>query len=680
LGLSGFYSIYRECQNIALSPNKTGVSAKSYTSTDYTCGMALFTLHNAHLAFGLAPLLNGADFAIETRERIGLIGRNGAGKSSLLKVISGALALDDGAIAQQGGLRVATVPQEPVFDSNTTVFDAVSNGVAVARELRNRYETLASEGGDEHELADIQHDIDAHDGWAWESKVDATLSQLNLDAQTLVATLSGGLKKRVAIAQALVGSPDVLLLDEPTNHLDLAAIAWLENLLTNFKGSAVIISHDRAFLDNVVTRIVELDRGKLTGFPGNYEAYEVQKAQQLEFEATVNAKFDKYLAQEEVWIRQGVQARRTRNEGRVRRLESLRDTRSERRNVLGRVKLDITSGAQSGKMIAELTDVSKKYGDKVIVRDFTSTILRGDKIGLVGPNGIGKTTLLKLILGQIAPDSGKIRTGMNMQIAYFDQMRDGLNEEATLGEFISPGSDWIEVGTKRTHVMTYLTDFLFTPERAKAQVKALSGGERNRLLLARHFAKEANVLVLDEPTNDLDIDTLELLEEKLANYEGTVFIVSHDRRFLDNVVTSCLVAEGNGLWREYEGGITDWQAQVKVMAQMQEAAGVAAPAAGKSSMDAAIAENNRRVAAPPAAPVVAAKPAVKLSYKDQRELDSLPGKIEALEKEQAEINKTLAEGSIFQKDPKGAAVLAKRASEIDDLLMVAMERWETLGG
>lgn len=644
--------------------------------------MALYTLQNAHLAFGLAPLLNGADFAIETRERIGLIGRNGAGKSSLLKVISGTLALDDGAIAQQGGLRVATVPQEPVFDADTTVFDAVSNGVSVARELRNRYETLASEGGDEHELSDIQHDIDAHDGWAWESKVEATLSQLNLNADTLVSTLSGGLKKRVAIAQALVGSPDVLLLDEPTNHLDLAAIAWLEGLLTSFKGSAVIISHDRAFLDNVVTRIVELDRGKLTGFPGNYEAYETQKAQQLEFEATVNAKFDKFLAQEEVWIRQGVQARRTRNEGRVRRLEALRDTRSERRNVLGRVKLDITSGNQSGKMIAELTDVSKKYGDKVIVKDFTSTILRGDKIGLVGPNGIGKTTLLKLILGQIQPDSGKIRTGMNLQIAYFDQMRDGLNEEATLGEFISPGSDWIEVGTKRTHVMTYLTDFLFTPERAKAQVKALSGGERNRLLLARHFAKEANVLVLDEPTNDLDIDTLELLEEKLASYEGTVFIVSHDRRFLDNVVTSCLVAEGNGLWREYEGGITDWQAQVKVMAQMQEVAqatsGAGALPSVKNSMDAAIAENNRRVAAPPASAPAAKISAAKLGYKDQRELDGLPAKIEALEKEQTEINARLADGAIFQSDPKVAMEMSKRTGDIDELILEAMARWEEL--
>jgi len=640
--------------------------------------MALFTLHNAHLAFGLAPLLNGADFAIETRERIGLIGRNGAGKSSLLKVIAGTLALDDGAIAQQGGLRVATVPQEPVFDADTTVFDAVSIGVSRARELRDQYETLAAEGGDEHTLSDIQHDIDAHDGWAWESKVEATLSQLNLNADTVVATLSGGLKKRVAIAQALVGSPDVLLLDEPTNHLDLAAIAWLENLLVSFKGSAVIISHDRTFLDNVVTRIVELDRGKLTGFPGNYEAYETQKAQQLEFEATVNAKFDKYLAQEEVWIRQGVQARRTRNEGRVRRLESLRDTRSDRRNVLGRVKLDITSGAQSGKMIAELTDVSKKYGDKVIVKDFTGTILRGDKIGLVGPNGIGKTTLLKLILGQIQPDSGKIRTGLNMQIAYFDQMRDGLDEEATLGEFISPGSDWIEVGTKRTHVMTYLTDFLFTPERAKAQVKALSGGERNRLLLARHFAKEANVLVLDEPTNDLDIDTLELLEEKLANYDGTVFIVSHDRRFLDNVVTSCLVAEGNGLWREYEGGITDWQAQVKVMAQMQEAAGAQTAPTTKSSMDAAIAENNRRVAAPPAAAAAIVKPAAKLSYKDQRELDGLPAKIEALEKEQADINALLANGRIFQSDPKRANEVSKRSGELDVLIHDAMARWDAL--
>ena len=633
---------------------------------DYTLRMALLTLQNAHLAFGLAALLDGADFAVETRERIGLIGRNGAGKTSLLKVLAGVQALDDGAMAQQSGLRVTTVPQEPVFAPDSTVFDAVAEGLGHVRALRGRYETMTAAGGDAHELADLQHEIDALDGWTWESRVATTLTQLSLDAETRVATLSGGLKKRVAIARALVATPDLLLLDEPTNHLDLAAIAWLEELLRNFKGSAVIISHDRAFLDNVVTRIIELDRGKLTTFPGNYAAYETQKAAQLEFEATVNAKFDKLLAQEEVWIRKGVEARRTRNEGRVRRLEALRLTRAARRETLGRVKLEITSGAQSGKVIAELTDVSKAFGDKVIVKNFTATILRGDKVGLVGPNGIGKTTLLKLILGELAPDSGKIRTGMNMQIAYFDQMRDALDENATLGEFISPGSDWIEVGGKRTHVMTYLQDFLFPPERANAPVKMLSGGERNRLLLARHFAKEANVLVLDEPTNDLDIDTLELLEDKLANYEGTVFIVSHDRRFLDNVVTSCLVAEGNGLWREYEGGITDWQAQARVMASLvaPEQAAATARAAGSAPA--------RNTSAEPA------KARAKLSYKEQRELDALPGRIEALETEQTELNTLLADGAIFQSDPKRAAEAAKRVGELDELIFAAMEQWEAL--
>ncbi len=636
--------------------------------------MALLTLQNAHLAFGLAALLDGADFAIESRERIGLIGRNGAGKTSLLKVLAGRQTLDDGVLAQQSGLRVATVPQEPVFAAGVSVFDAVAEGLAPVRALRQRYETLSAAGGDAHALADLQHEIDALDGWTWESRVTATLTQLGLDAATAVATLSGGLKKRVAIARALVASPDLLLLDEPTNHLDLAAIAWLEELLRGFKGSAVIISHDRAFLDNVVTRIVELDRGKLTTFPGNYAAYETQKAAQHEFEATVNAKFDKLLAQEEVWIRKGVEARRTRNEGRVRRLESLRLQRAARRETLGRVKLDISSGAQSGKVIAELTDVSKSFGDpssssgqaKVIVKNFTATILRGDKVGLVGPNGIGKTTLLKLILGELAPDSGKIRTGANLQIAYFDQMRDALDENATLGEFISPGSDWIEVGGKRTHVMTYLQDFLFPPERANAPVRMLSGGERNRLLLARHFAKEANVLVLDEPTNDLDIDTLELLEDKLASYEGTVFIVSHDRRFLDNVVTSCLVAEGNGLWREYEGGITDWQAQARVMASLAAPEPVSTPARNEP---APVARN---------ASPEPAKTRGKLSYKEQRELDALPGRIEALEAEQGELNVLLADGAIFQSDPKRATIAAKRVGELDELILAAMEQWEAL--
>jgi ABC transport system ATP-binding/permease protein len=663
--------------------------------------MALLTLHNAQLAFGLAPLLEGVDFAIESRERIGLIGRNGAGKSSLLKVLAGTQGLDDGVIARQSGVRTTYVPQEPQFSDDATVFDAVADGVAEARELRERYETLsASPDADAHALADIQHEIDALSGWTWESEVETTLTQLSLSGETRVATLSGGLKKRVAIARALVASPDVLMLDEPTNHLDLAAIAWLEDLLKNFKGSAVIISHDRTFLDNVVTRIVELDRGKLTTYPGNYAAYETQKSAQLEFESTVNAKFDKFLAQEEVWIRKGVEARRTRNEGRVLRLERLRTQRAARRDTLGRVKLDITSGEKSGKIIAELTDVCKAFPstssgqapstgsghaarEKVIVKDFTATILRGDKVGLVGSNGIGKTTLLKLILGEIKPDSGKLRTGVNMQIAYFDQMREKLDEEATLAEFISPGSDWIEVGTLRTHVMTYLQNFLFPPERAKAQVKMLSGGERNRLLLARHFAQEANVLVLDEPTNDLDIDTLELLEEKLANYEGTVFIVSHDRRFLDNVVTSCIVAEGNGLWREYEGGITDWQAQAKLMESLASPLppGEGARRAGEGKN----VSTDSHLAAPQSVNPVRGelveprtRQKQKLSYKEQRELDELPAKIEALEREQTELNAQLAEGSIFRTDPKRASEISKRAGELDELILEAMTKWEVL--
>ncbi len=654
--------------------------------------MALLTLHRAQLAFGLAPLLDHVDFAIETRERIGLIGRNGAGKSSLLKVLAGTQTLDDGDIARQSGVRTAYVPQEPQFAVDVSVFDAVAEGVSAARDLRERYESLSAEAdADQHELSDIQHEIELLDGWTWESRVEATLSQLSLTPATKVATLSGGLKKRVALAQALVAAPDVLMLDEPTNHLDLASIAWLEELLRSFKGSAVIISHDRAFLDNVVTRIVELDRGQLTTFPGNYAAYEATKAAQLEFESTVNAKFDKFLAQEEVWIRKGVEARRTRNEGRVLRLERLRTQRAARRDTLGRVKLDLSSGEKSGKVIAELTDVCKSFVDattgqeKVIVKDFTATVLRGDKVGLVGPNGIGKTTLLKLILGQLSPDSGKLRTGVNLQIAYFDQMRDALDEEATLAEFISPGSDWIETGTLRTHVMTYLQNFLFPPERAKAQVKMLSGGERNRLLLARHFAKEANVLVLDEPTNDLDIDTLELLEDKLANYEGTVFIVSHDRRFLDNVVTSCIVAEGDGLWREYEGGITDWQAQAKVMATLSAAA-VADGARSNTStgvssavMPRKVDVSNRNGNTSSSTKAAASAPQKqKLSFKEQRELDELPKKIEALEKEQTEINSQLADGEIFRTDPKRAAEISKRTGEIDELILEAMTKWEAL--
>lgn len=635
----------------------------------YTLPMAWLTLTDASLAFGMAPLLDHVDLAIERGERIGLIGRNGTGKSSLLAVLAGTRALDDGARTVQSGLVLASVAQEPRFAPEATAFDALAEGLAEIVAARRRFEERAAASAPPEELAALTQFLDQHGGWAWEGQIDNALTQLGLAADTRVASLSGGQKKRLAIARALVANPDLLFLDEPTNHLDLAAIGWLEGVLTGFRGAVVVVSHDRAFLDHVVTRIIELDRGRLTSYPGNYAAYEAAKAAQLAFEATMNAKFDRLLAQEEAWIRKGVEARRTRNEGRVRRLETLRRERAARRERLGEARLEIARGAPSGKVVAELVNVSKSFGDKVIVRDLTLTILRGDKVGLVGPNGIGKTTLLRLILGELAPDAGRVRTGTNLHVAYFDQLRDALDESATLAEFISPGSEWIEVGGHRTHVMSYLADFLFPPERARSPVAMLSGGERNRLLLARHFAREANVLVLDEPTNDLDIDTLDLLEEKLADYPGTVFIVSHDRRFLDHVVTSCLVAEGQGVWREYEGGITDWQAQMRVMASL------AAPAAAATAGTAPPAKPSAALTPPPPPPAPARR---KLSYKEQRELDELPARIEALEREQAEIGELLAQGTIYRTEPARAAELARRAAELDDLILEAMTRWETL--
>ncbi|MFN3630432.1 MAG: ATP-binding cassette domain-containing protein [Casimicrobiaceae bacterium] len=637
--------------------------------------MAWLTLTDVSLAFGLAPLLDHVDLAIERGERIGLIGRNGAGKSSLLAVLAGERTLDEGTRTVQSGLVLATVAQETRFAPEATVFDALAEGLAEIVAARKRFEARSAAGAPADELAALTQFLDQHGGWSWEGQIAHALTQLGLGEDTPVAALSGGQKKRLAIARALVANPDLLFLDEPTNHLDLAAIGWLEGVLTRFRGAVVVVSHDRAFLDAVVTRIIELDRGRLTSYPGNYAAYEAAKAEQLAFEATMNAKFDRLLAQEEAWIRKGVEARRTRNEGRVRRLEALRRARAARRERLGQARLEIASGAPSGRVVAELVNVSKSFGEKKIVRDLSLTVLRGDKIGLVGPNGIGKTTLLRLILGEIAPDAGRIRTGTNLRVAYFDQMREKLDESATLAEFISPGSEWIEVGGRRTHVMSYLEDFLFPPERARSPVAMLSGGERNRLLLARHFAREANVLVLDEPTNDLDIDTLDLLEEKLADYPGTVFIVSHDRRFLDHVVTSCLVAEGGGLWREYPGGITDWQAQMRVMASLTTpglttAHAPAAPAATAATPP------GKAAASPSAAPPPPARR--KLSYKEQRELEELPRHIEALEREQAEIAALLADGAIYRTDATRAAELARRAAELDELILAAMTRWEAL--
>ncbi len=519
--------------------------------------MALITLLDAQLAFGHVALLDHATFSLETNERVGLIGRNGAGKSSLLKILGGMAHADDGARHLQQGIRIAYVAQEPDLDPSATVFEATSFGLAHVIAVREQYLS----GADDLDLDALQTEIEAYDAWNWEQRVEETLQRLHLDPQARVGDLSGGTKKRVALAQALVTRPDVLLLDEPTNHLDLDSIEWLEELLVDFSGSIVTITHDRSFLDKVATRIVELDRGQLRSYPGNFAQYVLQKQDQLAQEETIAAKADKLLAQEEIWIRKGVEARRTRSQSRIGRLEEMRANRAARRETLGSVKMDLASGAQSGKIVAELEGVSKSFGDKLIVRNFTGTILRGDKVGLIGPNGAGKTTLLKLILGELAADAGRIRQGANLQVAYFDQMRHAIDLDATLEDFISPGSEWIEIGKQRKHVKSYLSDFLFSPSRAHSPVRSLSGGERNRLLLARLFARPANVLVLDEPTNDLDIETLDLLEELLQTYEGTVFLVSHDRTFLDNVVTSTLAFEGDGLWREYEGSVQDWLTQ-----------------------------------------------------------------------------------------------------------------------
>lgn len=620
--------------------------------------MALLTLTGAQLTLGLTPLLDRTELSVEPGERIGLIGRNGAGKSTLLRVLAGLEHLDGGLVQRQQGLRTAFVTQEPALAAAATVFDSVRKGLAPALELIERY---SSGVGD---LDDLQRQIEALDGWTWEQRVNEVLQRLRLPADTLVSALSGGTRKRVALAQALISRPDLLLLDEPTNHLDLESIRWLEELLLAFRGSVITITHDRAFLDSVATRIVELDRGRLYSYEGNFSRYQALKEQQLTQELVLNARADKLLAEEEVWIRKGVEARRTRAQGRVNRLQALRRARAERRDAVGRVKLDVATGQASGKLVAELSNVSHSFGGRPVVSRFSATILRGDKVGLIGPNGAGKTTLLKLILGELEPEAGSVRRGTNLQIAYFDQMRESLELDASLEDFISPGSEWIEIGSQRKHVKSYLGDFLFSPARATSPVRSLSGGERSRLLLARLFARPANVIVLDEPTNDLDIDTLELLEELLQTYPGTVFLVSHDRSFVDHVVTSTIAYEGDGHWREYEGGIEDWLTQ--------SARAVASAIRAQSAY-------SKPVAEPPNASTAKQEPRRKLSYKDQRELDSLPALIESLEKEQQEINSLLADGTLYRTDAAKAAMLASRSGEIEDQLMAALERWEELG-
>lgn len=643
--------------------------------------MALIVLSNASLAFGHVDLLHHADFSLQANERVGLIGRNGTGKSSLLKILAGTQAPDDGTLQYQQGLRIATVAQEPLLDPKKTVFEQVAQGVSNAVELRQAFERLShldhskEQDANHDALEKIQSQLDAISGWNWEQRVDELLHRLDLLPEVLVSTLSGGNKKRVALAQALVAMPDVLLLDEPTNHLDIDSILWLEELLKNFRGAVVFVTHDRAFLNNVCTAIVELDRGVLRRYPGNFSAYQKQKEDELSAEMLANARADKLLAQEEVWIRKGVEARRTRSVSRIARLEKLRETRAARREVAGKIKLAVAAGERSGKIVAELDGVSKAF-DRPVVKNFSATILRGDKVGLIGPNGAGKSTLLKIILGELAPDSGTVKLGTKIEIAYFDQMREQLNLDASLEDFISPGSEWIEINGERKHVKSYLGDFLFSPQRAASPVRSLSGGERNRLLLARLFARPANVLVLDEPTNDLDVETLDLLEELLQDYSGTVFLVSHDRYFLDQVVTSVIAYEGDATWREYVGGYEDWVRQrARALPTLPAATdtpkrtdGPANKSASDKKLDAAGGEVN------------AAKPAkvLKLNSKEKQELAAIPDQISALEKEQSEISAQLSDPETYKSDGARVAQLQARFDEIDSLNEKLLVRWEEL--
>src|SRR5467141_876551 len=631
--------------------------------------MPLLQLSRLSLAYGHVPLLDHVDLVVERGERIGLIGRNGTGKSTLLKIIEGLAAADDGKVWRAPQLKLANVSQEPSFQSGQSVFEAVAEGLGKGTKLLVDYHAathaLAAHGlhtpEDDVALMErvqhLQEALDASDGWSLQHRIAATLSRLQLSEDDPISELSGGLTKRVALARALVMAPDLLLLDEPTNHLDFTAIEWLEETLLSFPGSVLLVTHDRRFLDSVALRIVELDRGHLSAYPGNYRAYQQKKAEELETEAVHQRKFDKVLAQEEVWIRKGIEARRTRNEGRVRRLEALRIERAARRDRVGKVGLELAEGERSGRLVADLEEVGKNYGDKQIVKKFSGRILRGDKVGLIGPNGSGKTTLLKLILGEIRPDSGKVHRGTRLAIAYFDQFREVLDEEATLGETISQGSDHVEVNGVKKHVIGYLGDFLFPPERVRAPVKSLSGGERNRLLLARLFSRPANVLVLDEPTNDLDIETLELLEALLQDYSGTLFLVSHDRAFLDNVVTQTIAFEGEGHWKEYAGGYSDWKRASKARAPVESEDGASAEP-----------EPRRRTQSN------------KLGYKEERELAELPDKLNALEREQEQIAGRLADPGLYRDRSGEVKPLQTRHAAIEKELTLALTRWEELEG
>jgi ABC transport system ATP-binding/permease protein len=691
--------------------------------------MALITVLDAHLAFGDRPLLDGAQLSLQPGERIGLIGRNGTGKSTLLRVLAGSIHLDDGEVHRRTGLRIALVEQEPELPPAGTLREslmerlrrttrastgtvvatgaearvaagtgvttgpearvaagadvatgpevraAAGTGVATGAEARAAAGTDVATGAEAATRAEAAVradaslaatdtvpsaalDTDDHDAWRLESRLTEFLQRFSLEGEHPAASSSGGQRKRAALALAFALQPDLLLLDEPTNHLDIEGIERLEELMLRMP-AAIVITHDRAFLDRIALRIVELDRGVLRSYPGNFAAYEERKDRELAAEEIAQRRFDKFWQQEEVWIRKGVEARRTRNEGRVRRLERLREERAERRERIGNVRLRLDTGERSGQLVAELEEVTKQFGERRLIDRLSMRIMRGDRIGLIGANGVGKSTLIRIILGDLLPDSGTVRLGTNLRVAYFDQLREQLDIEATVAETISPGSDWVGIGTERRHIVSYLGDFLFPSQRAQSPVKMLSGGERNRLLLARLFARPANLVVLDEPTNDLDIESLELLEQKLLEYPGTLLLVSHDRRFLDNVVTQTLSSEGDGVWRENVGGYSDWLQKRALLqgtaARPNEAARQAQPAMDKL--------DKRRS---------------KLSYKEQRELAGLPGEIEALEHEQTQLTTRMAGPDYHRQDPQRLREDRRRLQELESQLIVKFARWEAL--
>ena len=619
--------------------------------------MPLMHFQRVDFSVGGPLLLDHVDLTIEPGERVCIVGRNGAGKSTLMRLMAGELKPDDGEIRLQSGVVVARMAQEVPQDTAGSVFDVVAEGLGDLGQLLARYHHAVHDG-DMAAMADAQSQIEARNGWDLDRRVNDVLARLELPEDTDFAALSGGMKRRVLLAQALVRAPDILLLDEPTNHLDIEAIDWLESFLKSFTGSIVFVTHDRSFLRALATRIIEIDRGQVTSWPGDYDNYLRRREERLHAEAQENARFDKLLAQEEVWIRQGIKARRTRNEGRVRALKAMRRERADRRELSGKVKMEAAGAQASGKKVIEMADISQAFGDEVILRDASTTILRGDRIGIIGPNGSGKSTLLKLLLGDLKPDAGSVERGTNLQIAYFDQHRSQLDESLSALDNVAGGSDYVEINGSRKHAIGYLQDFLFSPERARAPITRLSGGERNRLLLARLFAQPSNLLVMDEPTNDLDVETLELLEELLLDYSGTLLLVSHDRDFLDNVVTSTLVLEGNGTLGEYVGGYSDWLRQ-------RPAATQSAPAAPKPASPAAA----------PANPAAAKK---KLSYKDQRELEQLPARIEQLETDIAASTAAMQDPGFYRQDATAQQQANTALAALQVELDAAYARWEAL--